>query len=239
MKKLCLFIATIIVLYSCNYIRGERVRGNGNLITQDRVVESFAGVKSSGSFDVYLTSGPQQIVRIEAEDNILPYIETRLDGDILSISTKDGIWLRPRRDMKIYITTPDLTSVQVNGSGNIISQNRINANDQLRLGISGSGDIKMDVQARGLSASIHGSGSVHLKGQATSFEGEIRGSGDIKAYDLKTSEARVDIGGSGSAEISAANKLDVDVAGSGDVRYRGTPNVSSNIKGSGSVTRKD
>lgn len=238
MKSFLLLAASAILLYSCNYIRGERVRGNGNLIKQDRNVGSFGGVMASGSFDVHISSGPHQL-QIEAEDNILPYIETTVENNTLKISTKEGYWLRPKRDVTIYVAAPDFQNVEVHGSGNIIGNNTINSRNSMNVSIDGSGDIRMTVHSPNVHARISGSGSIRLGGETTVFNSEIHGSGDIKAFDMKSAESKVEIGGSGSAEVTAANKLNVEVNGSGDVRYIGNPQVSSNIRGSGSVVKRD
>ena len=238
MKSFLLLAASAILLYSCNYIRGERVRGNGNLIKQDRNVGSFGGVMASGSFDVHISSGPNQL-QIEAEDNILPYIETTVENNTLKISTKEGYWLRPKRDVTIYVSAQDFQNVEVHGSGNIIGDNTINSRNSMNVSIDGSGDIRMTVHSPNVHARISGSGSIRLGGETTVFNSEIHGSGDIKAFEMKSAESKVEIGGSGSAEVTAANKLNVEVNGSGDVRYIGNPQVSSNIRGSGSVVKRD
>jgi hypothetical protein len=238
MKSLLLLAASALLVYSCNYIRGERVRGNGNLITQDRNVGGFSGVQASGSFDVHITSGANEL-KIDAEDNILPYIETTVENNTLRISTKEGFWLQPKRDVKIYVAAPDFQRVEVHGSGNIIGDNTINSNNSMNISIDGSGDIRMAVHSPNVHARISGSGTIRLSGETTVFNGEIHGSGDIKAFDMKAAESKVEIGGSGSAEVVAANKLNVEVNGSGDVRYIGNPQVSSNIRGSGSVVKRD
>lgn len=239
MKKIFVLAGLVVFFNSCNFMHGERVRGNGNVVTQERSLPSFSGVQASGSFDVKLNSGPQEMVKIEGEDNIIPYIETRIENGVLVIATKEDTWLRPKRDITIYVTAPDFSRIEVHGSGNITSVNTINGSDMLKIGISGSGDIKVDVHTPRLSANINGSGSIRLSGETTVFEGEIEGSGDIKAYELKTAESKVSIGGSGSAEVTVDNQLTVQVSGSGDVRYKGKAAVSSNINGSGSVTKKD
>jgi hypothetical protein len=240
MKNLLLLLFPAFVLFSsCRYIGGERVRGNGNITSEARTVTGFTGVKSYGSFDVYVSSGPQQSVKIEGEENLLPYIETKLEGNILKIDTKEGYWLRPRREMKIYVTSPSFNIVRLYGSGNIIGENQIRDPQKIELGISGSGDIKVNVNAPLVTAEISGSGNTILSGEARNFEGEVAGSGDIRAMDLKTEETKIEIAGSGNAGVTASQKLNVSVAGSGDVKYRGSPQVSSNIAGSGSVTKVD
>lgn len=241
MKKYVLPTITIALLITaCNFIAGKRVDGSGNVISQDRDVSGFSSVQSSGSFDVYLSSGTAQAVRVEAEDNLQSYIETTLDGNELEIDTKDGYRLRPNKPVKIFITSPDFTKVRLSGAGDIVSQNRIVGKEKIELGVSGSGNIKVDLDAPAVDAEMSGSGNINLSGMAKRFDCGLSGSGNISATDLKTEEASIRISGSGNADVFASEKLNVKVTGSGDVRYKGgAQQVSSNITGSGSVKKMD
>ena len=241
MKKYFSFAITIALLCSaCNYIGGERVVGSGNVTTQDRSISGFSAVESSGFFDVYLSSGNTQNVRVEADDNLHEYIETTVNGNELEIDTRDGYRIKTNKDIKIYITSPEFNKVHLSGSGNIISQNQIKGNDKIDLSVSGSGNIKVDLHAPSVDAHMSGSGDVNLSGEARKFEGSLSGSGNIRAMDLKTEETSIRISGSGNADVFASTKLDVRVTGSGDVRYKGgVQQVTSNITGSGSVKKMD
>jgi putative autotransporter adhesin-like protein len=237
MKKVFLFTAAILILFSaCRYVGGQRIRGNGNVRTEERSPGSFNSVASHGSFNVYVSSG-NQAVKIEAEDNLLPYIETHVEGSVLHVDTKENYWLRPSREIKIYVTSPDFKSIRSYGSGDIRGLSPIANSSALELGVNGSANIKMDVNAPDISAEINGSGDINLTGETKTFNGEIRGSGNVRALDLKSEDATVRIYGSGNADIFASVKLDVHVAGSGDVNYKGNAQVSSSIAGSGRVKK--
>jgi hypothetical protein len=236
---LLLLLSVAVFSGSCRFVGGERVRGNGNLKTEDRTQSGFKGVESYGSFDLFVSSGATASVKIEAEENILPYIETYMDGDILKIDTKDGYWLKPQRSIKVFVTAPDYRRIKSYGSGNITGENKITGTGKLDLGVTGSADIKMEVDAPAIDADISGSGNIHLNGTTKSFHSTVSGSGDVRAYDLMSEETKVRIAGSGNADVYASVSLDVNVAGSGDVRYRGNGKVNSNIAGSGNVKKVD
>ena len=237
MKKLFVPLLIIGVFYcSCRFVTGQRIRGNGNVRTETRSPGNFNSVSSHGSFDVFVSSGAQA-VKIEAEENLLPYIETYVEGHTLHVGTKDNYWLSPGRKVKIFVSSPDYESIQSYGSGDIIGESKITNSSRLELGVNGSANIKMDIDAPEINTETNGSGDIFLRGATKSFEGEIHGSGNIKAIDLKSEGATVKIYGSGNADLFVDGKLDVHVAGSGDVNYKGNAQVSSSIAGSGRVRK--
>jgi hypothetical protein len=237
MKKLFVFLIVAFVFFSsCRFVTGERIRGNGNVRTETRSPGSFRSVASHGSFDVFVSSG-EQAVKIEAEENLLPYIETYVEGYTLHVGTKDNYWLRPGRKVKIFVSSPDYESIRSYGSGDIIGESKIKSSSKLELGVNGSANIKMDIDAPEINTETNGSGDIFLKGETKSFEGEIHGSGNIKALDLRSGDATIKIYGSGDADVFVEGKLDVHVAGSGDVNYKGNAQISSSIAGSGRVKK--
>ena len=237
MKKLFVFlIGTLVFFSSCRFVTGQRIRGNGNVRTETRSPGNFKSVASHGSFDVFISSG-EQAVKIEAEDNLLPYIETYVEGYTLHVETKDNYWLRPGRKVKIFVSSPDYESIRSYGSGDIIGESKITNSSKLELGVNGSANIKMDIDAPEINTETNGSGDIFLKGETKSFEGEIHGSGNIKALDLRSGDATIKIYGSGNADVFVEGKLDVHVAGSGDVNYKGNAQISSSIAGSGRVKK--
>jgi Putative auto-transporter adhesin, head GIN domain len=238
MKKLIAFLLLGSLLTSSCGIRGKRVRGNGNVKTDQRNVSGFQAVQSNGDFDVYVSTGPES-VKIEGEDNLLPYIETSVEGGLLKITTKSGYWLKSERGVKVYVSAPQYSKIESNGAGDIIGQSKITGSSKLELEVNGSADIKAEVDAPEVSAHLRGSGDATLSGETKTFSGEILGSGNIKAFDLKSEETNVKIVGSGDADVFSSVKLDVSVAGSGDVRYKGGAQVNSHIAGSGGVKKLD
>ncbi len=239
MKRVLLFVLPLaVIISSCGFVGGKRVRGNGNVRTEDRTPGSFTGVASHGSFNVFVSTGPQS-VRIEGDENLLQYIETYVEGNTLNIETKDGYWLKPRRDINVYITNPNFSSIQSYGSGDIIGRSPISDSVKMDVGVTGSANIDLEINSPVVVAGITGSGDIKLRGETKAFKSEIHGSGNVRAMDLKSEEAEVNIAGSGDAEVYASVKLKIDVAGSGDIRYRGNAQVSSNIAGSGGVRKVD
>ncbi|MEJ7769669.1 MAG: head GIN domain-containing protein [Chitinophagaceae bacterium] len=241
MRNLLLALFLVPVIFtSCRLITGKRVKGNGNIRTEERPVSSFTKVEVRGAMKVYIKQGDLEPVRIEADENLLPYIELIQNGDELTVKTKNGFNLNSSGDMKIYVTAPIYKRIQVSGACDIIGQNKIDDSEKLDLHVSGAGEIRMDVDAPSIAASISGSGNVNLKGETKKFDLELSGAGKAKCYELLSENTKVDISGAGDAEVYASVKLEADVRGAGTVNYKGNAkSVNQHVSGAGSVNRKD
>jgi hypothetical protein len=234
-----LLIGSQLAITSCNFISDRRIDGNGVSSTQNRSVGDFHSINASGGMDVIVSQGPASSLKIEADENLLQYLETRNDGGRVEIYTRDGFNLDPKAGITVYATAPDFKDITVSGSGKIKSTGKITSTNELNTGVSGSGDIIIEVDAPSVKTHISGSGSSTIKGTTKDFSADISGSGDVHCFDLMSENTEIDIAGSGNAEAYASKSLDVDIAGAGDVRYKGNPTVKQSIAGSGSVKKID
>lgn len=238
MKHILLFLTVIMLTAtSCRWFGYKRVVGNGNLETQDRPVKRAERIKLAGSYDVEITQGPTTSVKVEADENILPFILTRSEDGFLIIKSKDHVSLSTDNTIKIFITTPKLEQVNLAGSGNIIGKSKFTGGDKLTLKIAGAGDMKMEVNTPSIEAEIAGSGSMTLTGETRDQRIRISGVGDYIGEALKSENAVVKIAGSGNVKLFAAATLDVNIAGVGSVFYKGSPTVKQHVAGSGEVKK--
>lgn len=233
------FVAFILLFGACRFAGGKRITGNNQVTTENRQINGFTGIEVAGPFKVYLTQGNEFSVRIEAEENLMDYIITKKDGDVLEIKTKRNYRIRSHKDMKLYISAPQYRELRIAGSGGIWSQNKISNASEIEISIAGSGDVVADIDAPRINAEIAGSGSTILKGTTRDMNAEIAGSGDIRAFDLLSENTKVEIAGSGNVQVFASKQLDVSIAGSGDVAYKGGAQVKQSKAGSGTVKKAD
>lgn len=233
MKRLILLLLMSFSLLGCGYMRC--VHGSGNVISETRDVAEFNSISVGGNANLYITQGPVQSLRIEAEDNILRIIKTKVNGRTLEIENKRCI--RNHKPINIYATIPDVKRLEIMGSGKIIGETKITAN-KLDINISGSGKANLEVDAEIVRTRISGSGDMSFSGQTSDFEVTVSGSGNITARNLQTNNTSVTVSGSGDCIVSVQNELDVTISGSGRVEYYGNPlKVNSNISGSGKLKK--
>ncbi len=233
-------ITTIVIFLSItinaqSWWNSKKIKGNGNVITQTRTINTFDKVSVGGSFDVNLVSGTEGKVTIKGEENLLQYIETTVKNGKLKVQFKENTNIKTTKRLTVTIPFEDIEAVSLGGSGNVTVQKRMKA-DEVSFSIGGSGNITANVDANTVKASIGGSGNIELKGNTDSFKCSIAGSGSVKAYDLDTNTLKASIAGSGSVQTTVNTKIKASVVGSGSIYYKGKPKqIDTNSIGSGDV----
>lgn len=237
-----LFAAAIAVtaftITGCDFINVETIRGNGNITTENRNVSTTSRIASHGSFDVAIIRGNSPSVKVEADANLLPYILTDVEDGRLEIHTKDHVSLSSEHTIKVYVTTDRVEEVSLSGSGNVTSDSKLEGSERMKFGISGSGDITLEINAPSVESRISGSGNISLSGETKDSKITITGNGDYKSGGLQSENAEVHITGSGNVQLAASVKLKVHITGSGDVTYKGSPTIEQHITGSGNIKQE-
>jgi hypothetical protein len=215
---------------------GPGERGSGNLKTETRAVSDFHSIEISYPAQVLVKQGNKESLEIEAEDNLLPGLQTQVRNNTLEIfyKTKDGKHVNPTKTVKITIVVKDLTSVDFTSAGELTIDNlKTNALD---ISLSGAGNLKLNkILVKALDVSLSGAGSMSASGTADDLNLSISGFGDFKGADLHSKDARVDISGAGSATTWVDNNLDAQISGAGSISYYGSASVTKQVSGVGGV----
>lgn len=238
MRKALFLFFSLVVLLSCTNGQFGKIEGNGHIVKENRTPGDFKGVHLAGSMDVIITKGNSINVTVEADDNLLQYIETKVKDGVLRIGTNTPRlkWISSRK-ITVYITVPELNRTGVSGSGSVKSEDVFSTNGEFSVSVSGSGSCQLNVKAKSLDAHISGSGGINLAGSADNSDISISGSGRYKGFNMETKDATLHISGSGGAETSVSTNLDAHISGSGGVRYKGEPTVKARTSGSGRVRK--
>ena len=236
--RIPVLLASIVLLFATNSCLDEIfINGNGISKTESRNAEGFSEVVSSGDFNITVVPGNNYSVEVTAESNLLPYIETDVNGSTLKIRTRGIHSLRQNNPIEINITTPVLNGVSISGSGYIKTGSFMSNN--FKISVSGSGDIDTKVSADVIKANVSGSGTIYLEGDASTTDYVISGSGKIKSYNLEQTDCKATISGSGDVYVNASETINANISGSGRVYYVNHPVIHTSISGSGSVVDKN
>jgi hypothetical protein len=235
------------------------VAGDGEVVTEAREVSGFTSVQLAGWGRLHIEVGESESLTIEADRNLLEYIETTVTDGQLDISHRRRVLLRPSTSINYYLTVVELEGISVSGAGDVNAP--AVSGDRMSVRISGAGSVEIDglevtevdiditgagnvdvgvLNAERLDVDISGAGDLSvLAGEVLVQEIGITGGGNHQARGLQCAEAAVRLSGFGGATLRVSERLQVSISGAGSVRYIGSPSVVKNVTGVGNVVQID
>ena len=228
--------STILLLLSACGI--GVVPGSGEIVEETRAVHGYSKVVFSAPGELTVEQNGREGLIIEGDDNLMGYIQTRVQGNVLYIEVEpEVLQLYPSKPIRYSLDANTLTRVTLNGSGVIRSGELIASN--LDFDLNGSGDISIAaVKSQNTALDLDGSGEYRIGSLITDqFTASLDGSGDIVMNEAILKTANLKIAGSGklSATDFIADTLSTNMYGSGNCTLNGEVNHQSiTIYGSGS-----
>jgi hypothetical protein len=215
--KFLAFCSSVILLLACSVGGGNlnTVVGSGNSASVTRTVDPFTSIQVEGLPDVTVSFGKTQSVIVETDDNILPLVETLVQGRKLIIRLANATGISSRLGIHVTIVMPSLQAVIIPGLGRVTIT---------------------DLVADQVDFKVEGSGSLAAQGTVQTIHASLDGSGKISCGDLQSQVADVSVTGSGNITVNVTDSLKVKVDGSGSVNYRGNPaQVAPSVSGKGKI----
>lgn len=236
MKSLRSYFLVIILcfccLQGCNFL-GSYEKGNGKEISSTRKLQPFDFIRIGGNFEVILQKGTEEKIMIDADENLEPLIETKVDGQVLEVTAPKK--LISARKIRLTITYTRIKEITVFGA-TLLENDELLDSPDLKLNLEGAGVIDLQLKVSNLEAQLSGAGLVKFNGYATHAVIGLSGAGGLEAYGLETESCDINVSGIGGAKVNVKNRLNASIAGVGGINYKGHPmSVEKNVSGLGTI----
>lgn len=195
---------------------GNNVRGSGNVGSEKRGVSGFTSVDVSGVFQVEIVAGKDYSVEVQADDNLLPLIETKTDGNVLRIDLSEKA--STRNDMIVRITAPNIERVETTGAAKVTA--------------SGISNDSFAIDSTGAS-------KVNLSGETAKLDIDITGASLVDAEQLKAVNVDIQASGASKINVNVSGTLHTEASGASRIVYSGDPkSVDNHQSGASSISKK-
>ncbi len=235
--NLTLLVVLIFLLGACT-ITTNKSNNSEDVVTDERSISSFSKLSVHGVFNLYLSQGDKESLRIEADEQTMDEIIIKNDGDQLIIELEEGFELFDREQINIYLTIKDLESFEFEGVGNIKTETVLRLKD-LDLKGDGVGNTKLELEADRIDAEFNLVGNLSLSGKVETIDLKNNGLGNLDATDLKTQFMTLESNGIGNVEVYCEQEISITANGIGKVTYSGDAEVKKlDRNGIGKVEKK-
>lgn len=233
----CMMVSSCVrSIHSVSFDEGENV-------VESRNLQGFDKIMINGSPTVYYTQTDSFSVEVKGPQNVISDILTDTKGDALVIRNrgKVGVFNVSFNDnVSVYVSSPDLVSVTLNGSGDFFCDKRIDT-DEMNVTLRGSGDVNIeDLLCDHCEVELIGSGDMKINRlEAKDCSAALVGSGDIDLNLYHVDKTWLSLRGSGDIDASFDKnclQAECELNGSGDISLSGKlKKFSQQTRGSGSV----
>lgn len=214
--------------------RNHQIHGSGIISTENRNVDGFTALKVQEAVHVYITQGESDVLTVTAEDNILPYVETRVSGQTLIVGiTGNNISLSPKREIRVDVMVPvNIYKLAVSSAGQIIGDGSIDVS-KLEIDASSAGHIAIGVNGESVRVSASSSAQVKLRGQVEQLSISASSAASVSAKELQVEDASVDASSGAGVYLIANRKLGYSISSGAELNYSGEAHVTSSSVSSG------
>lgn len=215
-----LAVFTLLLFASCACTKSDR--RSERKITQSSKIKYFKNVNIEGCYNVYFEQADSASIRFEGSEKAIQQLRITCDGNTLDIKRKEkDKWLNfcNQEDVDIYITSPDLVSVYLKGTGEFEVHKRLDT-DTLSVSLMGTGDIDIkDLICDKVKVNLKGTGDINIKNVITSQAFiSLLGTGDIKVHFEKCQWAHCSLQGTGDIDVSGTvNTYKEKIQGTGSI----------------------
>ncbi len=227
-------LGAALILSACNLNINTGENGNGKVVTEERQVSGdFTEVRGSAGLDVYLTQGDENKIVVEADENLLQYIETNIEGAMLHLTTSEN--LGRSRAKKVYVTFKELNNIEASSGAEVVG-NSVIKNQKLSLKSSSGAELKVEIFAQDVVASTSSGAELEITGKAASLQADASSGSELDAKELMVINCNAEASSGAEVTVNVKEKLETNVSSGGDINYYGNPvSVNSNKSHSGSV----
>jgi hypothetical protein len=236
MRKISLFMLAIVAMgfstmaqKNDKYDDKDRIEGSGNVITKDISVKSFDELDASGVFNLQLSQGDKETLRIEADDNLMDLFIVENEGSTLTIKMKKNSNFNSKKQLKVYVTFKTLKSMNLGMVGGTSSDEKLKFND-LKLKNQSVGSVSLNMTLQTLNMENQSVGSVKLEGSAENAVVKNNSVGSINAGNFVVQKMDIENNGVGSATVNAEKELKYSDSFLGKVSNRGNATVKKKNK---------
>ncbi len=194
----------------------KNIKGSGDMETRELDLDSFDKIDIGGAFDLHVTLGKKQMVKVTIDDNLWDNLEADVDGHQLELDWDKSC--RPDSDCHVEIVVRSLKEISIHGAGDV--------------------EIE-DFEGESFGYFLSGAGSLKMDGKVDELKIRVSGAGDADTRKLKAKHVDISVSGAGDAEVFASESIRARVSGVGSIDYYGDPEEKeTRVSGIGSIKRK-
>jgi|SRR5688572_3088197 len=210
-------IAVCIIAVVATAFNGTSIEGSGDLKKEKRNVSGFTDIDAGGAIKLDIVQGDGFDVEVEADDNIIALVETKVSGNTLEIQMNED-YSCSNSTVHVTVKLPKLESLDLSGA---------------------SLAKAIGINTRRLAVGVFGSSQLTLTGSAATFDVDLSGASQLYADEFNSDVVTVECSGASKCHVHANTSITIDASGASNIYYSGDPkNVIRETSGVSKIAKR-
>ncbi len=232
-----LFIVIIAVFITLRIeLSREAHKGSGHIVTEERSLAGFTEIEARGNLIIHIEQSENHNVMIEADDNLIEFVETTVSRGRLRIRLTEPI--RSKSHINLYVQLQDLSRLEGNAGSHFISNEGLHGTVLTKeLGSGARSALYLFYDE--LNVILKSGSFSNLSGSTNDFSVEVTSGAVIDASRLEALTCKVISKSGAEAFVFVSESLTANASSGGLINYHGNPaHKSWNTSGGGQIIKK-
>lgn len=236
------FIVTVLVALlfaSCGDNVFNGIKGNGNVQTEKRTItEKFTKILVSRGLEVVVEQANEVFVEVEADQNLLSHITTKVENGVLVISSDENIYSSDSETVRVKM--PIIEGLEATSGSNIKTNGTLKSTateTNIRVSTTSGSEIEANLEFDSINAESTSGSTITLSGKALKIRTATTSGAEINAETLLANEVTAEATSGSSTEVHPLVNLVAKANSGASIDYSGMPkNISKEETSGGSVS---
>jgi len=236
------FIVTVmlaLLFASCGSNVFNGIKGNGNVQTEKRTItEKFTKISVNRGIEVIVEQSETVAVEVEADQNLLSHITTKVENGTLVISSDENIYSADSETVRVKM--PVVEGLETTSGSNIKSNGTLKSvasATEIRVSSSSGSEIEATLEFDSINAESTSGSTITLSGKSLKLRTATSSGSHIDAESLLSNEVTAEATSGSSTDVHPLVNLVAKSSSGSSIDYTGTPkNISKEETSGGSVS---
>ncbi len=208
------------------------ITGSGTLETTAVAHTGFTKVGVSHGCKATIVQGDEYRVHVTVDDNLVAYLNTRVEGSSLIIGF-DGQHSYHPTNFSATIVCPKFNGGAGSG-GSVLTVSGFESTTNGTIALSGGSALAGEWTCGDLKADLSGGSSIRMTGRGRNLEANFSGGSQGFLGSFTIENARANLSGGSAVRVNASGTIQGNLSGGSYFFYRGSPTIGSFAMSGGS-----
>jgi hypothetical protein len=229
--KIIIVAALALLFTSCGTGIFNGIKGTGNVQKEMRTIsEKFTKISVSRGIEVIVEQGNDVFVEVEADQNLLQHITTKVESGTLLVSSDENIYSADAET--VHIKIPVIDALDTTSGSTIKSKSTLKGTNISVKSSSGS-EIELALEYDTISCESTSGSSINLSGKALKSILETSSGSTISAAELLANDVIAQAASGSTIEVHPLVSLKAKASSGASINYDSNPKTVSKEENSG------